>query len=65
MSGLADGLPATARSVIQVANVVFLLYFLLINTSYLVLIALAVGEFASHRRSARFAGYEDCRSAAR
>lgn len=59
MSDLADGLPATARSVIQVANVAFLLYFLLINTSYLVLIALAVGQFASHRRSARFAGSEE------
>lgn len=59
MSGLAGALPPPAQPLIQVADVAFLLYFLAINTSYLVLIVLAVAEFASHLRSAPFAGYAE------
>jgi cellulose synthase/poly-beta-1,6-N-acetylglucosamine synthase-like glycosyltransferase len=59
MTGVAFGFPAAAQSVIGIADVAFLCYFLVINTSYLILIVLAIAEFASHQRAARFAGYDD------
>jgi cellulose synthase/poly-beta-1,6-N-acetylglucosamine synthase-like glycosyltransferase len=59
VSGPPSALAAPAQSAIQVANVAFLLYFLLINTSYLVLIAFATAEFIAHLRSAPFAAREE------
>ncbi|MDT0165586.1 glycosyltransferase [Actinotalea sp. AC32] len=57
---------AAGRSLRDVLGTVFdvvgepvLVYFLLINTSYLVLVGLAALEFARHLRRAPFAGLED------
>jgi cellulose synthase/poly-beta-1,6-N-acetylglucosamine synthase-like glycosyltransferase len=46
-------------NVLQALNLPVLLYFLLINTSYLVLILLAAGHFRRHLRHASFADAED------
>lgn len=46
-------------TVLDVAAVPVLLYFLLINTSYLVMIVLAAVDVAAHRRRAPFAGREE------
>ncbi|GGM60652.1 glycosyltransferase family 2 protein [Dactylosporangium sucinum] len=47
------------REVLRVTDVAILAYFLLINTSYLVLIALAGSEFVHHLRRVPFAGHEE------
>lgn len=44
---------------ITVVNVAILIYFLLINSSYLILIGLAALEFVRHLRAAPFAGADD------
>ncbi|WP_238010270.1 glycosyltransferase [Dactylosporangium sp. AC04546] len=47
------------REILRVTDVAILTYFLLINTSYLVLIALAGTEFVHHLRRVPFAGHEE------
>src|SRR5688572_16516612 len=47
------------REWLRVTDVAILLYFLLINTSYLVLIGLAGLEFVRHLRRQPFAGLEE------
>jgi cellulose synthase/poly-beta-1,6-N-acetylglucosamine synthase-like glycosyltransferase len=47
------------RELLRVTDHAILLYFLLINSSYLVLIALAAAEFVRHLRRAPFAGYDE------
>ncbi|TQK44076.1 cellulose synthase/poly-beta-1,6-N-acetylglucosamine synthase-like glycosyltransferase [Streptomyces sp. SLBN-118] len=48
-----------ARTLIAVSDGAILTYFALINTSYLLLILLAVGELVRRLRRAPFAGYDD------
>ncbi|MFE9442171.1 glycosyltransferase [Streptomyces sp. NPDC006602] len=48
-----------ARTLIAVSDDVIIGYFFVINTSYLVLIVLAVAEFVRRLRRAPFAGYDD------
>ncbi|GAB2682535.1 glycosyltransferase family 2 protein [Thalassiella azotivora] len=71
MSGWVDELRRTAvvealrgpvQAVLDVLAVPVLVYFVLINTSYLVLIGLAAVEFAKHLRRVPFAGLEDAAS---
>jgi cellulose synthase/poly-beta-1,6-N-acetylglucosamine synthase-like glycosyltransferase len=47
------------REVLRVTDLVILTYFLVINSSYLVLIALAGAEFVHHLRRVPFAGHEE------
>jgi cellulose synthase/poly-beta-1,6-N-acetylglucosamine synthase-like glycosyltransferase len=47
------------RELLRFTDVVILAYFLLINTSYLVLIGLAAAEFVRHLRRVPFAGLEE------
>ncbi|SDZ11412.1 Glycosyltransferase, catalytic subunit of cellulose synthase and poly-beta-1,6-N-acetylglucosamine synthase [Micromonospora pattaloongensis] len=54
-----DGVLDVVRDVLRVTDGVILGYFLLINTSYLILIALATVEFARHVRRAPLAGFEE------
>jgi cellulose synthase/poly-beta-1,6-N-acetylglucosamine synthase-like glycosyltransferase len=53
--GFAD----RVRDVLHVVDVGILVYFLLINTSYLVLIVLAIAEFVHHVRRAPLAGFDE------
>ncbi|GGY37242.1 glycosyltransferase family 2 protein [Streptomyces djakartensis] len=54
-----DGLLGTLHGLIAVSDTAIILYFLAINTGYLVLILLALGELVRRVRRAPFAGYED------
>jgi cellulose synthase/poly-beta-1,6-N-acetylglucosamine synthase-like glycosyltransferase len=47
------------REFFRITDVAILLYFLVINTSYLILILLAAAEFVRHLRHQPFAGLED------
>lgn len=47
------------RELLRVTDVGFLVYFAMINTSYLILLALASVEFGQHVRRAPFAGADD------
>lgn len=64
LPGLADewGVRQVLRTVFETIDVPVLVYFVLINTSYLVLVVLAALEFARHLRRARFAGLDDAAS---
>ncbi|MEU1267046.1 glycosyltransferase [Streptomyces sp. NPDC005799] len=55
-------LTGPAHSLIAVCDDVVIVYFLTINTSYLVLILIAVVEFVRRLRRASFAGYDDASS---
>jgi cellulose synthase/poly-beta-1,6-N-acetylglucosamine synthase-like glycosyltransferase len=60
MSGLLDdGLREALTWFFAVSTWPVLAYFLLVNTSYLVLIALAALDFSGHLRRAPFAGYDE------
>ncbi|GAA1783806.1 glycosyltransferase [Luedemannella flava] len=48
-----------ARGLLEGANYLIFGYFILINSSYLVLIVLAAGEFVRHLRGAMFTGADD------
>ena len=52
------GVTPVVRAVLDVVDVPVLVYFVVINTSYLVLITLAALEFARHLRRVPFAGLE-------
>ena len=54
-SGLADGL----ATVLDVSGAAVLTYFVLINSSYLLLLLLATLEFVRHTRRHDIAGYDD------
>ncbi|WP_327314259.1 glycosyltransferase family 2 protein [Streptomyces sp. NBC_01235] len=54
-----DGLLGTLHGVIAVCDAAVILYFLAVNTGYLVLILLALAELVRRMRRASFAGYED------
>ncbi|HEX5533369.1 MAG TPA: glycosyltransferase [Actinomycetales bacterium] len=56
---MTDGFTRALQALFDVIGTPVLAYFLLINTSYLVLIAVAAVEFARHLRRARFAGLEE------
>lgn len=53
------GVTPVVRAVLEAVDVPVLVYFVVINTSYLVLITLAALEFARHLRRVPFAGLEE------
>lgn len=57
-----DGLLGTLHGLIAVCDTAIILYFLAINTGYLVLILFALAEVVRRLRRAPFAGYEDASS---
>jgi cellulose synthase/poly-beta-1,6-N-acetylglucosamine synthase-like glycosyltransferase len=60
MSALADGfLTDMITEVVYATNVLLLVYFLLINTSYLMLIGLACVDLIRHRSKATFTGDDE------
>ncbi|TDT94125.1 cellulose synthase/poly-beta-1,6-N-acetylglucosamine synthase-like glycosyltransferase [Streptomyces sp. 846.5] len=61
MSGvlLAAGAQAGLLQLIVVCNTAIIVYFLAINTGYLLLISLAVGDFVRNLRRASFTGFDD------
>lgn len=52
-------LTGQVHTLISACDTAIIVYFLTINTSYLVLIVIAVGEFVRRQRRAAFAGYDD------
>lgn len=58
-TAVVDALRVPLEAVFDVIDTPVLIYFLLVNTSYLVLIALAAMEFAHHLRRVPFAGLDD------
>lgn len=52
-------LRGTVTALLGIVAIPVLVYFLLINTSYLVMIVLAAADFVSHQRRAPFAGREE------
>ncbi|MEV0976483.1 glycosyltransferase family 2 protein [Streptomyces sp. NPDC049915] len=66
MSAAGEGMWAellsVVHTVIAVTDNAVIIYFLAINTGYLVLVLLAVREFIRRARRARFAGYDDAAS---
>jgi cellulose synthase/poly-beta-1,6-N-acetylglucosamine synthase-like glycosyltransferase len=56
---LAAGAKAGLLQLIVVCNTAIIVYFLAINTGYLVLISLAVGDFVRNLRRASFTGFDD------
>ncbi|WP_202918458.1 glycosyltransferase family 2 protein [Streptomyces cavernae] len=63
MTAAGDGawewLVGPAHLLIKACDIGIIIYFLAINTAYLVLILIAVGEFVRRMRRASFAGYDD------
>lgn len=53
------GAAGWVRELLHLADVAILVYFVMINTSYLVLIALATVEFVHHTRRAPLSGFEE------
>ncbi|MGW0614654.1 glycosyltransferase family 2 protein [Streptomyces sp. NPDC002788] len=56
---LWDGALGTLHGLIMVCDTAIILYFIAINSGYLVLILLALAELVRRQRRASFAGYED------
>jgi cellulose synthase/poly-beta-1,6-N-acetylglucosamine synthase-like glycosyltransferase len=56
---MRDGFTSALQAVFDAVGTPVLAYFLLINSSYLVLIGLAAVEFSGHLKRARFAGLEE------